>query len=70
MPLLAPSPYRLAADRIESLPADLGRARAEHGITAKAQAEAIGIGTDTLARVEAGANVTKTTIVACLRWLA
>lgn len=52
--------------RLPELVANAGTAR---GITIKAQAAEIGVGSDTLVNFEAGSNYTKTTLLLVLTWL-
>lgn len=70
MVFLGRNSFAAAADTLVNLPQSVVTARTRLGLTAKAQATQIGIGADTLTRLEAGSVPTQTTILAILRWLA
>lgn len=72
MPILGPpiSPYVRAGELIRELPAALRDDRADKGLSFAQQAKLIGVGTDTLQRLDAGSNPTQTTLLACFDYLA
>lgn len=67
----APRPdFTATAKLLTTLGARTSAARTRLNLSAATQAAQMGIGTDTLLRLEAGANSTRDTILAVLRWLA
>lgn len=72
MVLLAPapvSPYTAAANTIRELPAAMRADREAKALTYTTQARLVGVGADTLQRLEAGSNPTQATILALLDYL-
>ena len=66
-----PNPWELTAQALAQLPDALTTARTEQGLTLTTAAKQIGIGSLTLANLEARAsNPTLATVTACVRWLA
>ena len=63
------SPHGKAATTLRGLPDDVRADRERKELTPTQQAKLIGIGVDTLARVEAGGNSTRETLLACLDYL-
>lgn len=72
MPIVmeAANPYAETAALLTRLPDIEQNAREAQALTVKQVAARMGIGSDTLANFEAGANSTKATIVAVLTYLA
>lgn len=65
----APNRFLAAAALIDDLPALVSERREKQGLTPKAAAKLIGIGSTTLTHFEAGSTPTKPTIQAVLHWL-
>lgn len=65
----AANPYAEVTSLIGRLPELLANAATSRGLTLKAQAAEIGIGSDTLVNFEAGSNYTKATLLLVLAWL-
>lgn len=64
------SPYTRAAELIRGLPVALRDDRTDHALTFTQQAKLVGVGADTLMRLDVGSNPTQTTLLACLDYLA
>lgn len=62
--------YATAAAAIRDLPAAMRADRDRHSWTIRQQATLVGVGVDTLTRLEQGSNPTQATILACLDHLA
>ena len=56
-----PNPYPAAATLIRGLPDDMRADREHHTLTITAQAKLVGVGADTLMRLDAGSNPTQAT---------